>query len=133
MEKWLERRQYLAATAKQSYFKEATLAAQDQAAATEEGETQAMMFALLQEQHQLQLKSMATGNKATMEAMIEQINTLVAAQGGRKSPADKENTHPLTNGGKENKQDIKPSDPRCKLTLCPHLQGAHILQGQQVL
>ncbi len=47
MEKWLERRQYLAATAKQSCFKEAALAVQEQAAATEEGEMQAMMFALL--------------------------------------------------------------------------------------
>jgi len=52
-EKWLERRQYLAATAKQSRFKAAALAAQEQAAATEEGDTQAMMFAMLQEQHQL--------------------------------------------------------------------------------
>jgi hypothetical protein len=51
-EKWLERRQYLAATAKQSRFKEAALAAQEQVAATEEGETQAMMFVMLQEQHQ---------------------------------------------------------------------------------
>ncbi len=48
-EKWLERCQYLAATAKQSCFKEAALAAQEQVAATEEGEMQAMMFALLQE------------------------------------------------------------------------------------
>ncbi len=46
-EKWLERCQYLAATAKQSRFKEAALAAQEQAAATEEGETQAVMYALL--------------------------------------------------------------------------------------
>jgi hypothetical protein len=46
-EKWLERRQYSAATAKQSRFKEAALAAQEQVAGTEEGETQAMMFALL--------------------------------------------------------------------------------------
>jgi hypothetical protein len=51
-EKWLERRQYSAAMAKQSCFKEAALTVQEQAAATEEGEMQAMMFALLQ-QHQL--------------------------------------------------------------------------------
>jgi hypothetical protein len=80
-EKWLERHQYLAAMAKQSCFKKAALAAQEQAAATEEVEMQAMMFALLQEQHQLQLKLMAAANKATMEAMMEQINALVAAQG----------------------------------------------------
>jgi hypothetical protein len=36
-EKWLKRCQYSAATAKQSRFKEATLAAQEQAAVTEEG------------------------------------------------------------------------------------------------
>ena len=35
-EKWLERRQYLAAMAKQSCFKEAALAAQEQVALTEE-------------------------------------------------------------------------------------------------
>jgi hypothetical protein len=79
-----------------------------------------MMFALLQEQHQLQLELMAMANKAKMEAMMEQINALVAAQGGRQSPANKENTHPLTNGGKKNKQDIKPRGPRCKPTLCPY-------------
>jgi hypothetical protein len=84
-----------------------------------------MMFALLQEQHQLQLKSMATAIKATMEAMIEQINALVAAQGGRQSPADKENIPPLTNGGKKNKQDIKTSGPRHKPTLCLHCK-AHV-------
>ncbi len=63
---------------------------------------------------------MAAASKATMEAMMEQINTLVTAQGGRQSPADKENTPPLTNGGKKNKQNLKSRGPRCKLTLCPH-------------
>jgi hypothetical protein len=47
MEKWLKRHQYSAATAKQSRFKEAALAAQEQVAETEEGKTQAIMFALL--------------------------------------------------------------------------------------
>jgi hypothetical protein len=70
-EKWLERHQYSAATAKQSCFKEAALTVQEQVAATEEGETQAMMLALLQEQHQSQLEAMAAANKATMEAMME--------------------------------------------------------------
>jgi hypothetical protein len=38
--KWLERHQYLAATAKQSHFKEVALAAQEQASVEEEeGET----------------------------------------------------------------------------------------------
>jgi hypothetical protein len=130
-EKWLERRQYLAATAKQSRFKEAALAAQEQAAATEEGEMQVMMFALLQEQHQLQLEAMAMANKATMEVMMEQMNALIAAQGGRKSPADKENTPPLKNGGQKNKQDIKPRGPRGSrprdnargMAPCPHCKA----------
>jgi hypothetical protein len=42
MEKWLQ------ATAQQSWFKDAALAAQELAAAEEEGKTTAMMFALLQ-------------------------------------------------------------------------------------
>ncbi len=83
MEKWLKRRQYSEATAKQSGFKEAALVAQEQAAAMEEGKTQAMMFALLQEQHQSQLEAMAAANKATMDAMMEHMNALVAAQGGK--------------------------------------------------
>jgi hypothetical protein len=48
MEKWLEQRQYLQATAKHSCFKNAALAAQELAATEEEGETTAMMFTLLQ-------------------------------------------------------------------------------------
>ncbi len=47
-EKWLEQRQYSQATAKQSQFKDAALAAQELAAAGEEGKTTAVMFALLQ-------------------------------------------------------------------------------------
>jgi hypothetical protein len=50
-EKWLERRQYLQATAMHSCFKDAALAAQEQVANKEEGKVSAMMFALLQEQH----------------------------------------------------------------------------------
>ncbi len=70
------------------------------------------MFSLLQEQHLSQLEAMAAANKAAMEAMMERMNALVTAQGGRKHPAaNKENTPPLTNGGKE--------DDR-KNALCPH-------------
>ena len=50
-DKWLERKQYSSMTAKQSHFKEAALLAQETAAAEEEGESQAMLFAMLQEQH----------------------------------------------------------------------------------
>jgi hypothetical protein len=71
MEKWLECRQYLQATAKHSRFKDAALAAQEQVAAKEEGKVSAMMFALLQEQHKTQLKAMVTANQKTMVAMFE--------------------------------------------------------------
>ena len=50
-DKWLERKQYSATTAKQLRFKEAVLRAQETAAAEEEGELQAMLFVMLQEQH----------------------------------------------------------------------------------
>ncbi len=68
-EKWLEQRQYLQATAKQSQFKDAVLAAQELAAAEEEGKTTAMMFALPQEQHKSQLEAMAVANKQAMNAI----------------------------------------------------------------
>ena len=85
--------------------------------------TQAMMFALLQEQHQSQLKAMAAANKAAMEAMMERMNALVTAQGGRKhdSAADKENERPMTNRGKED--DIKKGPTRRKKALCPHCKA----------
>ncbi len=48
--KWLERKQYSAMMAKQSRFKAAALLAQEKAAAKEEGELQAMLFAMLHKQ-----------------------------------------------------------------------------------
>ena len=91
-------------------------------AATEEGKMQAMMFTLLQEQHQLQLEAMAAANKAAMEAMMECMNALVTAQGGRQHPAtNKDNTPPLTNGGKED--DPKKGYIRRKKALCPHCKA----------
>ncbi len=47
--KWLERTQYSTTMAKQSHFKEAALLTQETAAAEEDGESQAMLFAMLQE------------------------------------------------------------------------------------
>jgi hypothetical protein len=97
-EKWLERSQYLQATAKQSRFKDAALAAQELAAAEEEGETTAMMFALLQEQDTAQLEAMAAANKQAMDVMLERMNTLIAGQG---KAADKPMaTVPNSNTGK---------------------------------
>jgi hypothetical protein len=92
MEKWLECRQYSQAMAKHSQFKEAALATQEQAAAAEEGKTTAMMFALLQEQHKHQMEAMATTSQKAMDAMMEQMNALVA---GQEKAADKENTPPV--------------------------------------
>ncbi len=80
-EKWLEQRQYSQATAKQLRFKDAALAAQELAAAEKEGKTTSMMFALLQEQHNSQLKAMASANKQAMDMMLEHMNALIAGQG----------------------------------------------------
>ncbi len=80
-EKRLEQRQYSQANVKQSQFKDAALAAQELAAATEEGKTTAMMFALLQEQHKAQLKAMTAANKQAIDAMLERMNALVAGHG----------------------------------------------------
>jgi hypothetical protein len=118
-EKWLERKQYSATMAKQSRFKEAALLARETAATEEEGETQAMLFAMLQEQHNKQMATMAASNKANMDA--EWMNVLVAASGGRRSN-DKENTLPAGNttpmgggvGGNKTKK------PKRKRKLCPN-------------
>jgi hypothetical protein len=94
--KRLKRKQYSATTAKQSRFKEAALLAQETAAAVEEGKTQAMLFAMLQEQHNKQTETMAATNKANMDAMIEQMNAMVAAGGDRRSNT-KESAPPAAN------------------------------------
>jgi hypothetical protein len=119
--KWLERKQYSATTAKQSRFKEAALLAWETAAAEGEGETQAMLFTMLQEQHDKQMAAMAASNKANMDAMMEWMNVLVAAGGGRRSN-DKENTPlagnttPAGSGAGGNKT----KKPKCKRKLCPN-------------
>ena len=95
IEKWLERHQYSQAMAKHSQFKDAALAVQETAAVEEEGETSAMMFALLQEQHRAQLGDMTTSNQKAMDTMFERMNAIVACN-GRGRPTDKE--HILTGG-----------------------------------
>jgi hypothetical protein len=62
-------------------FKDAALAAQELAAADEEGKTTAMMFSLLQDQHKAQLEAMAAANKQAMDAMFERMNALTTGQG----------------------------------------------------
>jgi len=122
-DKWLECKQYSATTAKQSRFKEAALLAQETAAAEEEGESQAMLFVMLQEQHDKQIAAMAATNKANMDAMVERMNALAAGRGGdRCTPAqqpDKKNTPP---SGSNISPPVNPDakKPRKKKALCPH-------------
>ncbi len=120
-EKWLEQKQYLAMMAKQLQFKEAALLAKETAAAKEEGKTQAMLFAMLQDQHAKQIAQMEATNKTNMDAVMEQMNALVAAGGARQArqPNKKENTPPRRNviplgGGNQVRK------PRRKKALCPN-------------
>ena len=121
--KWLERKQYSATTAKQSRFKEAALLAQETAAAEEEGELQAMLFAMLQKQHNKQITAMTAMNKANMDAMMDQMNSLVAGRGDdRHTPiqqTDKENTPPGGNTRPPTNSD-RNKKPRKQKAICPH-------------
>jgi hypothetical protein len=117
-EKWLEQKQYSATTAKQSRFKEAALQAQEAAAAEEEGKTQAMLFAMLQNQHTKQVAQMEVTNKANMEATMETMNALVTSNATRQMhQPDKENTPP---GGNVKPPGEHVKKPRKKKTLCPN-------------
>ena len=60
-------------------FKEAALQAQEAAAAEEEGKTQAMLLAMMQDHHQKQIAQMEATNKANKDAMMEKMNSLIAA------------------------------------------------------
>ncbi len=94
-EKWLERKQYSATMAKQSGFKEAALQAQEAAAAKEEGEMQAMLFAMLQEQHAKQIAQMEATNKTNMDSLLERMNVMIGANGNRSThQPDKKDTPP---------------------------------------
>ncbi len=79
--KWLEHKQYSVTTAIHLRFKEAALLAQETAAAKEEGDLQAMLFAMLQEQHDKQIAAMTATNKANMDGMMERINAIMAGGG----------------------------------------------------
>jgi hypothetical protein len=139
--KWLECKQYSAMTAKQSQFKEAALLVQETAAAKEEGELQAMLFVMLQEQHDKQIAAITATNKANMDAMMERINAIMTG-GGEKQTAqqDKENTppgwnrRPLAGMGTGTDQTKKPQKqkalyPHCKTFVlhkpdnCPELEA----------
>ncbi len=77
-ENWLECRQYLQAM-------------QELAAAEEEGNTSAIMFTLLQEQHKVQLELTAASNKQVMDMMFKHMNALITGHG---KAADKVNAPP---------------------------------------
>jgi hypothetical protein len=122
--KLLERKQYSAMMEKQLRFKEAALLAQETAAAKQEGELQAMLFAMLQEQHDKQIAAMTATNKANMDTMMERMNAILAG-GGEKRTAqhDKDNPPPGRNrlplagtgtGTEQTKQSQK------QKALCPH-------------
>ena len=125
-EKWLERKQYSTTTAKQSRFKETVLAAQEKEAAEAEGETQAMLFAMLQEQHDKQIASMEATNKANMDAMMERMNALVVAG------HNKENVVPpgtaLTGGGPKRPRAKKHHCPNCKKMVLHKAQDCYELE-----
>jgi hypothetical protein len=109
-EKFLVQKQYLQATAKQLWFKDAALVAQELAAAEVEGKITAMMFALLQEQHKAQLEAMVAANKQTMDAMLEHMNALITGQG---KAADKPTARvPTSNPGNA------PNTANCKNKVC---------------
>ncbi len=96
------------------------LLTQETEAATEEDKMQAMLFAILQDQHTKQIVQMEATNKTNMDAMMEQINTLVAAGGAQQAhQPDKENTPLETNviplGGGD-----RVRKPRRKKALCPN-------------
>ncbi len=98
-----------------------TATSQETAAAKEEGETQAMLFTMLQDQHAKLIAQMEVTNKMNMDAMMEQMNALVAAGVARQAyQPDKENTPPGRNviplgSGNQVKK------PRWRKALCPNL------------
>ena len=130
-EKWLERKQYSTTTAKQSRFKEAALAAQEKEAAEAEGETQAMLFAMLQEQHDKQIAAMEATNKANMDAMImmERMNALVAA-GNNKENVVPPGTMP-TGGGPKRPRAKKPHCPNCKKMVIHEATDCYKLEANK--
>jgi hypothetical protein len=71
------------------------LLAQETAAAEKEDKTQAMLFAMLQDQHAKQIVQMEVTDKTNMDTMMEQMNALVAAGG---APQAQQEEHPPGKG-----------------------------------
>jgi hypothetical protein len=80
-----------------------------------------MLFAMLQEQQNKQMTTMAASNKANMDAMMDWMNVLVAAGSGRRSN-NKENTPPTgnTTPAGSGAEGNKTKKPKCKRKLCPN-------------
>ncbi len=101
-------------------FKKAALLAQETAAADEEGKTQALLFAMLQDQHAKQIAQMEATNMTNMDAMMEQMNALVAARDVRHAhQPDKVNT-PLGSNAIPLSGGVRAKKPRWKKALCPN-------------
>ncbi len=122
--KWLECKQYSATMAKQSRFKEAALLAQEKAAAEEEGESQAMLFAMLHKQYNNQIAVMTATHKANMDALMERMNAILAgcvekgtAQHDKDNTPPGRNRRPLAGAGTGMDQTKKPQKQKA---LCPH-------------
>ncbi len=105
-------------------FKKAALLAQETAAAEEEGESQAMLFAMLQEQHDKQIAAMTATNKTNMDAMMERMNAILAdgrekqtAQHDKDNPPPGWNRCPLAGTGTGTDQTKQPQKQKA---LCPH-------------
>ncbi len=56
---------------------------------------QALLFSMLQEQHEKQMAMMAESNKTNMDAMMEKMNALVAAGRSRSIRTHDKENHPL--------------------------------------
>ncbi len=76
----------------------------------EEGETTAMMFALLQEQHKHQMEAMVASSQKAMDVMMEQMNALIAGHG---KAADKENTPPVKDNAHSSTRGTKQNRKKC--------------------
>jgi hypothetical protein len=77
----------------------------------DEGEATAMMFALLQEQHKIQMEAMATASQKGMDPLMERMNALVSTGHGKL--ADKENTLPATGNASNGTAGKKRNKRKC--------------------
>jgi hypothetical protein len=94
------------------------------AEAKQEGESQAMLFAMLQEQHKKQIAVMSAANKANMDEMMERMNAMMAGSGDKRAAQqDKENTPPGRNRRPPAGSTLGPEQtkkPQKQKALCPH-------------